>query len=151
MDEVAKSLKEEILDGAADQAQKLIYEIGSQIAQQQGLKTEMEAARQAKKEIDKFQETILNTIQDDRRANEKKFHEVQSKQIPEAVANLKMLAQQDNSQLVGQMGNVKEQMVDEINRYKFRIDVFEQSVSTVLTKFKRLQGDWLIRSVNFDQ
>jgi hypothetical protein len=62
-----------------------------------------------------------------------------------------MIAQQDNSQLVGKMGSVREQMIDEINRYKLRMDVFEQSVSTVLTKFKRLQGDWLVRSVNFDQ
>jgi len=62
-----------------------------------------------------------------------------------------MIAQQDNSQLVGKMGSVREQMIGEINRYKLRMDVFEQSVSTVLTKFKRLQGDWLVRSVNFDQ
>ena len=38
-----------------------------------------------------------------------------------------------------------------MKKYHYRMDVFEGSVQTVLTKFKRLQGDWLIRKEKFDQ
>ena len=151
MDEVAEELKQEFLDEAAEQTEELIHEIGTQIAQEQGKLTEQQAAKQAKKELDRVKENILITVFEDRKTNEKKFNEIQQKAIPEAVAKLQNLVQRDNSNLVGQLERVKEEMVEEMKKYHYRMDVFEGSVQTVLTKFKRLQGDWLIRKEKFDQ
>lgn len=70
--------------------------------------------------------------------NEKKFNEIHLKAIPEAVAKLQNLVQRDNSNLVKQLERVKEEMVEEMKKYHYRMDVFEGSVHTVVTKFKRL-------------
>jgi hypothetical protein len=39
---------------------------------------------------------------------------------------------------VKQLERVKEEMVEEMKKYHYRMDVFEGSVHTVVTKFKRL-------------
>jgi len=52
---------------------------------------------------------------------------------------------------VSQLEETRKTTIDEIDNYKYRMEVFEQVVATVQAKFKRLQGDWLVKSTMLDQ
>ena len=53
--------------------------------------------------------------------------------------------------MVRKIDDLKHTTFDEINNYTYRMEIFEQNVATVLAKFKRLHGDWLVCKADLDK
>ena len=91
------------------------------------------------------------TIFEDRKGIEKLINEIKNKIIPEQINNLTKAQENLKHDIINQVHSSKQEMLDALDKFIFRMEVFETGVQTVQTKFKRLHGDWLAKKAFLEE
>ena len=91
------------------------------------------------------------TIFEDRKGIEKLINEIKNKIIPEQINNLTKAQENLKHDIISQVKSSKQEMLDALDKFIFRMEVFETGVQTVQTKFKSLHGDWLAKKAFLEE